>query len=33
MRSLREYQKLRKPKAQAVPSKSDLVLVFDDKQP
>ena len=30
--SLREYQKLHKPKTQAVPSKNDLVLVFDDKQ-
>ena len=31
--SLREYQKLHKPNTQAVPSKNDLVLVFDDKQP
>ena len=31
--SLREYQKLHKPNAQAVPSKNDLVLVFDGKQP
>ena len=31
--SLREYQKLHKPYTQAVPSKNELVLVFDDKQP
>ena len=31
--SLREYQKLHKLKTQAVPSKNDLVLVLDDKQP
>ena len=31
--SLREYQKLHKPKTQAVLSKNDLVLAFDDKQP
>ena len=30
---MREYQKLHKPNIQAVPSKNDLVLVFDDKQP
>ena len=30
--SLREYQKLHKPKTQAVPGKNDLVLVFDKKQ-
>ena len=30
--SLREFQKLHKQKTQAVPSKNNLVLVFDDKQ-
>ena len=33
MTSLRENQKLHKPKSQAVPNKNDLVLAFDDKQP
>ena len=30
--SLREFQKLHKQKTQAVPSKNNLVFVFDDKQ-
>ena len=31
--SLREHQKLYKPKTQLMPNKYDLVLVFNDKQP
>ena len=31
--SLREYQKLYKPKTQTMPSKNNLVLVFYEKKP
>ena len=31
--NLWEYEKLYKPKNQAMPNKNDFVLVFDDKQP